>query len=198
MRALCRCVCALSASLACPFHLILHCAQALVNAGANLEARTRQGVTPLLMAAEAGHTECVRWLLMAKADVNAYTSIGQSSIYVAASSNHVAVIEEILKARADTEIKDSFGKVPVFCVCVFLSCFVRVCFAPLYFVNMHKHTQTPTDNADRGCLPRQAPRSAAATGIQSQHQHQGRRPSGLPVFVSVCVILALAHTHRTR
>ena len=49
----------------------------LLNAGANINARNREGNTPLHFAAGNGHTEAIRILLDAGADIDAKNNYRQ-------------------------------------------------------------------------------------------------------------------------
>ena len=73
---------------------------ALLEAGANVNAKTDYGVTALMNAAGRGHTDIVRVLLEAGADVNAKTEVGVSVLNVATMARHTEVVELLKKAGA--------------------------------------------------------------------------------------------------
>lgn len=71
--------------------------EALLAAGADVNARTTSGESPLLLAARAGDALSVETLLTAGADPDAYTSI--NAMHVAAQQNDVAVMTRLANSR---------------------------------------------------------------------------------------------------
>ena len=81
--------------------------QALAEAGANLEAQSPEGLTPLMHAAQLGRAECADVLVRAGANVNANTnSAGATALMLAALSGHAACVESLVQAPGgDLEAK---------------------------------------------------------------------------------------------
>lgn len=79
--------------------------QALIAAGADVNAKDIYGLTPLSYAAMNCNLEKVQILIAAKADVNCHDSKGQTPLFLAAtapeSKDQKAVIESLLEARAN-------------------------------------------------------------------------------------------------
>jgi ankyrin repeat protein len=101
-----------------PFKLIIFAAaggdagviEALLGAGADIEARDATGMTPLLTAANMGHAEVVRLLIASGANKEAgeYQQ-GLRAIHLAAIMGRDAVVSELLRAGADKDALDSDG-----------------------------------------------------------------------------------------
>ena len=70
----------------------------LIEAGADVDKKTRTGSTALSVAAEHGHTSCVMALLRAGADINLE---GRTPIYLAAEFGHEACVALLIGAGAD-------------------------------------------------------------------------------------------------
>ena len=71
----------------------------LLSAGANPNIQSRDGVTPLMMAAKCNYQEGVEALLNAGADVNTQSSSGGSALHYAAYKGHSAVTQLLLNIR---------------------------------------------------------------------------------------------------
>jgi ankyrin repeat protein len=82
---------------------------ALVKAGADINARGREG-TSLGLAAEEGQTAVVQALLDANADPNLGTKDNQTPLMKAAMKDHVEIITLLLAHCASTDLVDSFFK----------------------------------------------------------------------------------------
>jgi ankyrin repeat protein len=76
-------------------------AEALLNAGANVNARQQSGVTALHQAAHNGHAEMVRLLVAHGADVHAAMDDGQTPLSMALETNNGEVIELLREHGAD-------------------------------------------------------------------------------------------------
>ncbi len=92
-----------------------------LKAGADVNARTKNGFTPLHRAAEHSTTPAVVTVLVkAGADVNARTKIGWTPLYVAArNSTTPAIVTALLKAGADVNARTEFGLTPLHWMAVF-------------------------------------------------------------------------------
>ena len=76
--------------------------KALLDKGADVNAKFRYGATALFKAAERGHTEVVKLLIERGADVNVKdTFYGATALYWASDKGHVGVVRAILAKSAD-------------------------------------------------------------------------------------------------
>ena len=80
--------------------------QALVAAGANLEAADGQNRTPLLTAAFNNNKHACRKLLELGADVNAKSVNGNTALHLAAMHGHCETVVELLTHGANVEAKN--------------------------------------------------------------------------------------------
>ena len=85
--------------------------EALIKAQADVNARDKNGTTPLMVAAMFNSSPAViEALIKAKADVNARNKAGGTPLMVAAGFNSSpAVIEALIKAKADVKARDKAG-----------------------------------------------------------------------------------------
>jgi ankyrin repeat protein len=78
--------------------------KALLERGAEVNAKTRYGATPLSYAADRGHTEIVQLLIERGADVNAKdTFYGATPIVWASSRNHAKIVRMLLEKGAQSK-----------------------------------------------------------------------------------------------
>lgn len=84
----------------------------LLRAGAELEARDAEGMTPLLLAAGAGREYTLRTLLAKGAEAKVVDSQGRTALHLAVSGGNAAVVRALLEAGADPDAKDSAGQTP--------------------------------------------------------------------------------------
>jgi ankyrin repeat protein len=91
----------------------------LIAAGAEIDARSRSGATPLVYAAGGrrsraeGTAEKARMLLSHGADANAETRYGGRPLHLAASSGDLDVLLLLLDAGARTDVRDQSGFTPL-------------------------------------------------------------------------------------
>ena len=83
--------------------------EALLEAGADVEAKDSHGWTALHIAAMEGHSAVVKVLLEAGADVNAKDNTDGTALLNAAMIGHYAIIKTLLEAGANVEAKDNHG-----------------------------------------------------------------------------------------
>jgi ankyrin repeat protein len=85
-------------------------AEILLTAGAHVGARTREGVTPLLLAAINGSAPMLGRLIRSGADPNApLTPAGDTALMLAARSGKADAVRLLVEARADVNGKESWG-----------------------------------------------------------------------------------------
>ena len=84
---------------------------AALDAGANVNAKDKDGITALMVAAEVNsNPEVINVLLKAGADVNEKDEYGGTALMSAAYGNNLKAIDVLLKAGADVNVKDKDGK----------------------------------------------------------------------------------------
>jgi uncharacterized protein len=88
----------------------LDLADLLINAGARTTARTREGVTPLQLAAVNGSESMIDRLLKAGADANApLSAVGDTALMMAARTGKTGAIRVLVEAGADVNAKETWG-----------------------------------------------------------------------------------------
>jgi ankyrin repeat protein len=88
----------------------LEMADLLIRAGARVTAATREGVTPLQLAAINGSAQMLTRLLKAGADPNApLTAANDTALMMAARTGRVDAIGVLLEAAAKVNVKESWG-----------------------------------------------------------------------------------------
>jgi len=86
----------------------------LINCGAKVNIKTRNGTTPLMYAASAkGGAETLKVLLTAGAKVNAQRADGSTALSTAVAEDNAETIKVLIDSGADTNVKDSAGR-PLF------------------------------------------------------------------------------------
>ncbi|MBR4984716.1 MAG: ankyrin repeat domain-containing protein [Proteobacteria bacterium] len=84
--------------------------KALLQAGAEVNAKDKNGKTALMYAADSGNDETIKALLQAGAEVNAKDKNGKTALMYAASTGNEDAIEALVKAGADLSASDNKGK----------------------------------------------------------------------------------------
>jgi RNA polymerase sigma factor (sigma-70 family) len=82
----------------------------LLDKGADVNARTKQGVTPVMLAAAAEQPDVLRLMLGKDSDVNARDSEGKTPLMYAAENGRFANSKALLAEGADVRLKDKNGK----------------------------------------------------------------------------------------
>ncbi len=87
---------------------------ALVDAGADIEARNEAGLTPLMLAADNRSDEAVSVLLQLGANKNAQSDTEKfTALHYAAKNSDTDTLKILLKAKADPNLKDHKGQTPL-------------------------------------------------------------------------------------
>eukprot|EP00656_Telonema_subtile_P043674 TRINITY_DN4_c0_g1_i7.p1 TRINITY_DN4_c0_g1~~TRINITY_DN4_c0_g1_i7.p1 ORF type:complete len:303 (-),score=100.65 TRINITY_DN4_c0_g1_i7:191-1099(-) len=82
----------------------------LVQAKANIHARSQWESSALHYAAIKGHLAVVEALLQAKADLNARDKDGNTALHATVEKRHLAVVEALLEAQADVNQTNHGGR----------------------------------------------------------------------------------------
>ena len=82
-------------------------------AGTNVNAKSRNGKTPLLLAAYRDHKEIVELLIAKGADVNVKDKVGWTPLHSAVGQGHKEIAELLIAKGADMEAKDVGGLTPL-------------------------------------------------------------------------------------
>jgi len=81
----------------------------LLKAGADVNAKDKDGVTALMLAAQRGETEIVKMLVAEDADVNAKNKDGVSALMLAAQRDNREIVEMLVAEDADVNAKRNDG-----------------------------------------------------------------------------------------
>ncbi|KAK3284111.1 hypothetical protein CYMTET_8221 [Cymbomonas tetramitiformis] len=98
-------------------------ARILIEAGAEVDAVSVDGATPLHLAAAAGHFHVVKLLLQNHANTTRADAFGSVPLHEACSRRHPQVIKELLSSRSPAEVwdqtqaQDNDGLTPLHKVC---------------------------------------------------------------------------------
>jgi ankyrin repeat protein/WD40 repeat protein len=103
-------------------HLIT--ARILLQRGADIGIRNRQGLTPLQITNQKGdsilhsaiineYPESIPFFIKKGADVNARDNNGDTPLHIATARGEIEAIKHLLKSGADPDIKDKAGKMPI-------------------------------------------------------------------------------------
>ena len=80
----------------------------LLNSGEDVDAQDSEGVTVLMIASEAGHSEIVRFLLDRGADPNHMDDYTGTSLLAAAFGGHIQVVELLLDKGVNVNTQNHF------------------------------------------------------------------------------------------
>ncbi|XP_077086187.1 transient receptor potential cation channel, subfamily N, member 1 [Siphateles boraxobius] len=78
-----------------------------------INKHTKSGWSPLLLAADQGHTEVVRVLLHNNARVDVFDEEGKAAIHLAAERGHQDIVDILLSHKAFVNAKTKLGLTPV-------------------------------------------------------------------------------------
>ena len=92
----------------------LDVARAVIEAGADVNAKDNEGLTPLYMCALGGHLEVARALIEAGADVNAKKDNGVTPLHMCAYTGHLEVSRALIEKGADVNAKEDDGVTPLY------------------------------------------------------------------------------------
>lgn len=85
----------------------------LSSGSCDINQGTPRGITPLMLAAEFGHTSIAKILLNKGSDLFAMSDEGFTALHMCAQNGHVAVAEVLIEAGADMEAPTCRGYTPL-------------------------------------------------------------------------------------
>jgi ankyrin repeat protein/N-acetylneuraminic acid mutarotase len=85
----------------------------LLKAGADVNARDKDGYTPLNYVAGGDNVEVAKLLLAYKADPNAKNNAGRTSLHMAINNGSREMVELLLANKADPNVRDISGQTPL-------------------------------------------------------------------------------------
>ena len=88
-------------------------AKAVLNRGANVNAKDSYGWTALIYASAKGDADIVKALLDKGADANAKSKDGYTGLHAAAQYGHKSVVKTLLEKGADINAEDDKGSTPL-------------------------------------------------------------------------------------
>ena len=137
--------------------------------GGRVAMRSPQGGTPLIAAAQNGHTDICGLLLAHGSDVNEVdTKTKQTALFRAAGLGHEAVVEALLSWGAIVDPQDHAGATPLNAACQegHLACVLALLkagasvslpdnlgFLPIHVAARHNRVETVRTLLDYGCRP---------------------------------------------
>ena len=80
----------------------------------DINCTVEDGVTPLYIASQEGHSKIVELLLSEGANPNTASSDGVTSLYLASQNGHIKVVNTLLKKMADPNIARNDKETPLF------------------------------------------------------------------------------------
>ena len=78
-------------------------------ADVDMDARTKHGDTPFILACDRGHMKCAEALLDAGCDAAATTNNGCTGLMLAAHNGLLALVERLLASGAELEARNKHG-----------------------------------------------------------------------------------------
>jgi len=81
--------------------------------GANVRCTSKQGLTPLLIAAITGNSDTITALLNAGSELEFRSISGATALYRASEGGTFSVLETLLAAGADVNAKNNYGYTPL-------------------------------------------------------------------------------------
>ncbi|XP_030849643.1 uncharacterized protein LOC105440493 [Strongylocentrotus purpuratus] len=94
----------------------LNATKLLINAGADVDVKSTNNSTPLLLAAEYGHQSCVEELILHGADPTKRDNDGDSLVHVASLGGSLDILKFVLGLEGMSELissKNNIGQIPL-------------------------------------------------------------------------------------
>ena len=81
--------------------------------GADIENKTSEGATPLILAVANNKQDAVRVLLYYEADVNIITNMYETPLLIAVKNQNLEIAENLIRHGADVNFRDKHGATPL-------------------------------------------------------------------------------------
>lgn len=85
------------------------CVNSLINAGADVNAKSKEGWTSLMYAARKGHPESVVALIAANASLDVTDAQGWTALMLAACYGHTGCVKTLIDSKAKLNVQDKDG-----------------------------------------------------------------------------------------
>jgi len=85
----------------------------LLNRGADIEAETIEGATPLIFAVANNHLSTVKTLLLHHPELNNLTVASETPLIIAVKNNNLEIAEALIRAGADIDLDDRRSATPL-------------------------------------------------------------------------------------
>ena len=137
--------------------------------GGRVTVRNHQGFTPLLIAAQNGHTDICGLLLAHGSNVNEVKpDIKHTALHLAASNGHTAIVEALLSWGAEVNPQDHHEQTPLHVACQqgHLACVLNLLKAgasvtlpgiegtlPIHFAAQRNRVEIVRTLLEHGCSP---------------------------------------------
>lgn len=82
----------------------------LIRVGADIDARTAYGWTPLMVASKTINDDAALMLISSNANIDAKNNMGMTALMVAAMCGRTTIVDALLDAGADKDAKDDSGR----------------------------------------------------------------------------------------
>ena len=87
--------------------------EALIKAGADINAKNKDGNTALHWVSECGHADVVKLLINAGADINAKNKDGDTALHRVSERGHADVVKLLIKEGAKVGVRNKEGEKPL-------------------------------------------------------------------------------------
>jgi ankyrin repeat protein len=85
----------------------------LLNRGADIEAETSEGATPLIFAVANNHLTTVKTILLHHPELNKMTLVSETPLLIAVKNNNLEIAEALIRAGADIDLDDRQNATPL-------------------------------------------------------------------------------------
>lgn len=87
--------------------------QRLLKRGADINAETADGATPLIFAVANNKPEAVAELLTYEPDIDGFTAYNENALLIAVKNRFFGIAEQLIRAGANINVKDRFDATPL-------------------------------------------------------------------------------------